>query len=221
MNTNSCVSCHRLIGDKDHRCPSKEERSLHAKKMYESFIQKIPREKRLEYSRKGGLARAEKLKVPIDFRFTSKFDQKDKEICWEWKGGKNKNGYGALKVGSRTDGSRRTIESHRLSFMYFHGEIPKGMCVLHKCDNRKCVNPNHLYVGTKKQNTLDAVSRGRFGPLKYGQDKIDQIRRLWFVGKKISVISETVGLSERYVYRVVRMQTRNERIIDGFGMRLK
>lgn len=105
--------------------------------------------------------------------------------------------------------------------MHFYGEIQEGLCVLHRCDNKKCVNPNHLYVGTKKQNTLDAVSRGRFGPLKYGQDKIDQIRRLWFVGKKISVISETVGLSERYVYKVVRMQTRNERIIDGFGMRLK
>lgn len=76
--------------------------------------------------------------------------------CWEWqlstaRGG----GYGSLKI----DGV--TTMAHRASYEAFIGKIPEGLFVCHKCDNRRCVNPDHLYAGTQSDNMQDRFSRGR------------------------------------------------------------
>lgn len=85
--------------------------------------------------------------------------------CWEWIGsvkGKSKlRQYGSLIVGSRTDGSRRTISAHRYSYSIFKGDIPKGLFVCHKCDNPRCVNPEHLFLGTRQDNVDDREDKGR------------------------------------------------------------
>lgn len=72
--------------------------------------------------------------------------------CWTWNGAKVGDGYGAFFG----------ISAHRYSYEYFNGPIPPGLFVLHSCDNRRCVNPHHLHVGTQKENMLEARARKRW-----------------------------------------------------------
>ncbi len=82
--------------------------------------------------------------------------------CWEWSMGLTTTGYGVFHVGRHR--TPRFLWAHRASWMLFRGEIPEDRpCILHVCDNRKCVNPDHLFCGTKRENTLDMVSKGRHG----------------------------------------------------------
>lgn len=83
-----------------------------------------------------------------------------KNGCWEWQGKIGANGYGILNI--RENGKKMDILTHRESYRIFKGEIPDGMYVLHKCDNRSCINPDHLWVGTGKENVQDCIKKGRF-----------------------------------------------------------
>lgn len=81
------------------------------------------------------------------------------EGCWLWLGAKGRRGYGYLHRGGKTD--RHPIRAHRASWEIHFGAIPAGLWVLHKCDNPPCVNPNHLFLGTRKDNMDDCASKGR------------------------------------------------------------
>lgn len=89
-------------------------------------------------------------------RFWAKVDRGEASDCWEWTAAKNQNGYGML----RNNG--HSALASRLSWVLEHNQpVPHGLHILHTCDNRGCVNPSHLYVGTNADNVRDKVQRGR------------------------------------------------------------
>lgn len=97
-------------------------------------------------------------------RFWPKVNVRLPEDCWEWQANLGR-GYGMFWF------SKIPMMAHRLSWMMLRGPIPEGMNVLHKCDNRKCVNPNHLFLGTQSDNVQDMYSKGRQGDSRNGNDK--------------------------------------------------
>jgi len=85
--------------------------------------------------------------------------------CWIWIKAHDPSGYG---VASK---ERKKIHAHRLSYLAFKGEIPKGMCILHSCDVKACCNPDHLWLGTQKDNMQDCIKKGRHTTQIYDSSK--------------------------------------------------
>src|SRR4051794_32506507 len=94
-------------------------------------------------------------------RFWSKVSKRGHpKGCWEWTAGVFKSGgYGQFNM--RVAGKRQPYRAHRISYELAHGPIPSDLCVLHECDNRVCVNPAHLFLGTRGDNCDDMHAKGR------------------------------------------------------------
>lgn len=107
--------------------------------------------------------------------------------CWEWTASHDPKGYGFFGVAGRV------MRAHRVSYVMHKGEIPDDLIVCHSCDNPKCVNPNHLWLGTHKDNAIDREAKnrgGRKGPLgskarasKLTEPVVRQIKELLVEGK--------------------------------------
>lgn len=126
--------------------------------------------------------------MPPDERFAM-YAQKGKTgQCWNWAGSICKEGYGIIAV------ERKLKRAHRYSWELVHGEIPTGISILHKCDNRSCVNPSHLYPGTQFDNMRDRAVRGR-GNHPRGEDHYrakltnEQVRAIYSSGAHSSILS--------------------------------
>ncbi len=138
-------------------------------------------------------------------------DCSDPEKCWEWKFSLE-GGYG------RTSFLGEKIMAHRLSWEAFKGEIPNGLFVLHRCDNRKCINPSHLFLGTLAENNLDRDAKGRHKP-RYGTDnglaklnyeKARKIRVAYECGAGQRELAEAYGVSQKAIFMVIHNITWKE-----------
>ena len=88
-------------------------------------------------------------------RFEDKYIPEPNSGCWLWNTTVNNAGYGIVK------NNNKVMVAHRASYELYCEPIPDGMIICHKCDNRSCVNPDHLFVGSYKDNTHDMISKGR------------------------------------------------------------
>lgn len=146
----------------------------------------------------------------LEERFWEKVDKKSPEECWEWTGAKNNLGYGVFSV------NRKMMYTHRFSYLISNGEFSKNLMVCHKCDNRKCVNPNHLFLGTAKDNHIDMLNKGRGNsPLgesshlaKITEKQVIEIRKL-IASKQYYVreIAEMFGVSHGCINEIKRGNT--------------
>jgi len=84
--------------------------------------------------------------------------------CWKWQGSLSKWGYGDVRIGPVSN--KRHVNAHRAAWLYFNESIPSGLFVCHKCDVRSCCNPDHLFLGTAKQNQQDMIKKNRKNVLK-------------------------------------------------------
>lgn len=94
--------------------------------------------------------------VPLEERLWARIDKRSKDECWNWLGGP-KSGYGKIKK------PRQKVSSpaHRIAYELTYGPIVTGLDVCHKCDNVRCCNPNHLFLGTNQDNMKDMLSKNR------------------------------------------------------------
>lgn len=139
--------------------------------------------------------------------------------CWLWTGYLMPNGYGSIRLAGKTH------YGHRLSYTIAHGTIPEGMDVCHRCDNRRCVNPAHLFLGTAQENMDDAVQKGRMasgerhgltkhperrvrgvthGMAKLGENQVREIRARHERGETQAALAEAFGVSFQNIHLIVR-----------------
>lgn len=147
-------------------------------------------------------------------RGTPFWDRADKsggpDACWEWTAGLFARGYGCFHVNGRS------MRAHRVAYEMTHGAIPDGLVVCHACDNRRCVNPTHLFLGTQGDNIRDAKAKGRLrttrgmaSPLaKFTDEQIARVIELREAGWSNLAIAEETGISSSYVSRLGRRERR-------------
>lgn len=134
-------------------------------------------------------------KIDAVSRFLSKVE-KVENGCWNWTGFRFSFGYGEFWLD-------KNITAHKASWVLFNGEIPKGLCVCHKCDNASCVNPDHLFLGTHKDNTQDMISKGRFSKQKpkLSEDQLNELNRLYLSGMNQRSIADKLGVHQCTVWK--------------------
>ena len=128
---------------------------------------------------------------------------KKTDTCWLWVGGVNEGGYGMFKYNSRA------ARSHRVSWELHCGVVPAHLFVLHKCDVRTCVNPDHLFLGTKRDNNLDMVLKGRQvwgvrnGRHKLSEEDVVSIRDFRRQGATLRSIASRFRVSSGHICDII------------------
>lgn len=141
-------------------------------------------------------------KQDVATRFWEKTRRADSG-CLEWTGCMGRGGYGMFSIRRLTAGVTRKMDyAHRIAWTLHHGPIPGGLSVLHQCDNPKCVEPSHLYLGTQARNMLDASLRERFSLAKLNWSTVEAIRSKRAAGMTLKAIADEMGLSEKHVQQV-------------------
>ncbi len=151
-------------------------------------------------------------KMDLNVRFWRQVNKT--ESCWLWTGPGSgpKGAYGGITI------NKKSLKAHRVSWELENGPIPDGLCVLHKCDNPKCVNPEHLFLGTKKDNTQDMIQKGRHytktkpqfilrgsdaNPAKLNEKQVFQLRRLRLKGVSYHRMAKWINMSRQTIRKAV------------------
>lgn len=142
---------------------------------------------------------------PIE-RFEASVEKSDG--CWLWLGAPQSQGYGEMLINGRH------YLAHRLSYELFKGPIPEGLEVCHECDNPPCVNPDHLFLGTHRDNMRDMAQKGRAaiaGPAgeRHGMSKLTvsdvrEIRQRAAIGHSYRQLAEAFGVDSTNISLIVR-----------------
>ncbi len=128
------------------------------------------------------------------------------DACWLWQGSTNVWGYGKIKLAGKT------LSTHRASYGVFVGEVPENTNVLHRCDVRNCIRPDHLFIGTTQDNVRDKVAKERqprgvtHGCHVLSESEVAEIRRLRKQGKLLREIADIFGISKSLVSQIANLQ---------------
>jgi len=135
-------------------------------------------------------------------RFWDKVDVREVNECWEWLAYKDGySGYGQFGIHGRK------WQAHRVAWILTYGPIPEGLHCCHHCDNPGCVNPYHLFLGTNRDNHLDAVRKGRLAT-KLTEEDVHEIRKLYAEGERTQQeIADGFDISNVTVSDITRGKT--------------
>jgi len=149
--------------------------------------------------------------IPAEIRLSRKTKKANSKGCMLWTGAKSRKGYGMIQRGRRSEG---TVEVHRLAYELAYGKILNNLQVLHSCDVRSCVNPEHLFLGTQLNNLNDMRAKGRgkhkaslgsdHGNAKLTDNDVRYIRYKRAKGVSARKLAKKFHLHEATVRRIVR-----------------
>lgn len=158
-----------------------------------------------------------KVKVTVDPFLLARFlesIERNANGCWNWTEAENSNGYGRFVI----RGEQQL--AHRAAYTLFFGDIPDGLNVCHRCDNRKCVNPEHLWLGTQSDNLTDASVKGRMfrpdtradknGNTSLTWDQVRAIRDMHQSGVRKYRIAGLFGVSPSTITNITKHETWKE-----------
>lgn len=156
------------------------------------------------------------LTSPVLDRFWSKVDRRGANCCWIWNASTTHAGYGKLCI--ITDGKKRFFLSHRISYIVHYGSFDRDLLVCHTCDNPKCVNPKHLWLGTNLTNAIDKMNKGRDNLIqarrtrrnkgyKLTEAQVIEIRSLYPNGMSYRRLASIFGVSPPMIRNIIKRKS--------------